>query len=40
MTKINTRKPGEPELRSYILEHREDERAFQIYLDRVTAEPG
>ncbi|MCA2719913.1 hypothetical protein [Microcystis sp. M169S2] len=28
------------ELRAYILEHREDERAFQIYLDRVTAEPG
>jgi hypothetical protein len=28
------------ELRSYILEHREDESAFQIYLDRVTAEPG
>ncbi len=27
------------ELRAYILEHREDERAFQIYLDRVTAEP-
>jgi hypothetical protein len=28
------------ELRAYILEHREDERAFQVYLDRVTAEPG
>jgi hypothetical protein len=28
------------ELRIYLLEHREDERAFQIYLDRVTAEPG
>ena len=28
------------ELRAYILEHREDEEAFQIYMDRVMAEPG
>ena len=28
------------ELRAYILEHREDEEAFQIYLDRVMAQPG
>ncbi len=28
------------ELRAYILEHREDEEAFQLYLDRVMAEPG
>ena len=28
------------ELRAYILEHREDEEAFQVYLDRVMAEPG
>lgn len=28
------------DLRAYILEHREDEEAFQVYLDRVTAEPG
>ncbi len=28
------------ELRAYVLEHREDEEAFQMYLDRVTAEPG
>jgi hypothetical protein len=27
------------ELRAYILEHREDEEAFQSYLDRVMAEP-
>ena len=28
------------ELRAYILEHREDEEAFQLYLDQVMAEPG
>ncbi len=28
------------ELRTYILEHREDEEAFQLYLDQVMAEPG
>ncbi len=28
------------ELRAYILEHREDEEAFQLYLDQVIAEPG
>lgn len=28
------------ELRTYILEHREDEEAFQLYLDRAMAEPG
>lgn len=28
------------ELRAYILEHREDEEAFQLYLDRVMAVPG
>ncbi len=27
-------------LRAYILEHREDEEAFLIYMDKVTAEPG
>lgn len=27
------------ELRAYILEHREDEDAFRVYMDRVTAEP-
>lgn len=26
------------ELRKYILEHREDEYAFRVYLDRITAE--
>jgi hypothetical protein len=28
------------ELRAYMLEHREDEEAFQLYLDQVMAEPG
>jgi hypothetical protein len=28
------------ELRTYILEHREDDEAFQLYLDRAMAEPG
>lgn len=28
------------ELRAYMLEHREDEEAFQVYLDQVMAEPG
>jgi hypothetical protein len=28
------------ELRTYILEHREDEEAFQLYLERVMSEPG
>ncbi|WP_245915867.1 DUF6887 family protein [Merismopedia glauca] len=28
------------ELRGYITKHREDEKAFQIYLDRAIAEPG
>ncbi len=26
------------ELREYILEHREDESAFRVYVDRITAE--
>jgi hypothetical protein len=28
------------ELKAYILEHREDEEAFQLYMDKVTSEPG
>lgn len=28
------------ELRAYILEHREDQEAFEIYLDRVMEQPG
>ena len=28
------------ELRTHILEHREDKEAFQIYLDQVMAEPS
>ncbi|MDJ0846644.1 MAG: hypothetical protein QNJ08_20705 [Crocosphaera sp.] len=28
------------ELRAYILKNREDEQAFQVYLDRVMAQPG
>lgn len=33
---IMTRK----ELRAYILEHRDDDEAFRIYIDRITAEPA
>lgn len=28
------------ELRAYMLKHREDEEAFQVYLDQVMAKPG
>ena len=28
------------ELRTYILEHREDEEAFELYLDQIMAEPS
>lgn len=28
------------ELRKYIVEHREDEEAFQVYMDKVMTEPG
>ena len=28
------------ELRTYILENREDEEAFHVYMDRALAEPG
>jgi hypothetical protein len=28
------------ELKAYILEHREDEEAFQLYMDKVISEPG
>ncbi|MEA5469030.1 MULTISPECIES: DUF6887 family protein [unclassified Spirulina] len=28
------------ELRTYLLEHRDNEEAFQVYLDRVMAKPG
>ena len=28
------------ELRAYILENREDEEAFHVYMDRTLAEPG
>ncbi len=36
----NFEKMTRQELRAYILEHREDDEAFYIYADRVTAEPG
>jgi hypothetical protein len=28
------------ELKEYILEHREDEEAFRLYMDIITSEPG
>ena len=28
------------ELRAYILEHRNDDEAFHLYMDRALAEPG
>ncbi|MGK7954720.1 MAG: hypothetical protein AB4063_05600 [Crocosphaera sp.] len=33
-------KMSRQELRNYMLKHRDDEEAFQVYLDRVMAEPG
>ena len=40
MSKPNFAAMTRKELRAYILEHREDEEAFLIYMDKVTAEPG
>ena len=28
------------ELRTYIFDHRDEEEAFQVYIDKVTAKPG
>ena len=33
-------KMSRQELRAYMLKNREDEEAFQVYLDRVMAQPG
>lgn len=33
-------KMSRQELRAYMLKNREDEQAFQVYLDRVMAQPG
>ncbi|MGK7961124.1 DUF6887 family protein [Crocosphaera sp.] len=33
-------KMSRQELRNYMLKHRDDEEAFQVYLDRVMAQPG
>jgi len=40
MSKPNFAAMTRKELRAYILEHREDEEAFLIYMNKVTAEPG
>jgi hypothetical protein len=40
MSKPNFAAMTRKELRTYILEHREDDEAFQVYMDRVTAEPS
>jgi hypothetical protein len=40
MRKSNFAAMTRKELRAYILEHREDEEAFQVYMDKVTGEPG
>ncbi len=40
MSKPNFAAMTRKELRAYILEHREDDEAFQVYMDKVTAEPG
>jgi pyridoxal/pyridoxine/pyridoxamine kinase len=40
MSKPNFAAMTRKELRAYILEHREDEEAFLIYMDKVTADPG
>ena len=39
MMKPNFEAMSRAELRSYILEPRDDEHAFRIYMDRITAEP-
>ncbi|MBD2306062.1 hypothetical protein H6G17_11110 [Chroococcidiopsis sp. FACHB-1243] len=39
MTQPNFEAMSRKELRAYILEHREDEQAFRVYMDRITAEP-
>ena len=38
--KSNFEAMSRQELRTYILEHREDDEAFQIYLDQVMSEPS
>lgn len=38
MNQLNFEAMNRKELRKYILEHREDEYAFRVYLDRITAE--
>lgn len=38
MSQPNFEAMSRKELRAYILEHRDDEYAFRVYLDRITAE--
>jgi hypothetical protein len=38
--KPNFQSMSKVELRSYVLAHRNDEEAFQFYIDRVAAEEG
>lgn len=39
MTQPNFEAMSRKQLRAYILEHRDDEQAFRVYMDRITAEP-
>ena len=40
MVKPNFEAMSRKELLAYIREHRDDDEAFRIYMDRVTAEPA
>jgi len=40
MSKLDFMSMTRGELRKYVLEHREEEEAFQIYLDRFTSDSG
>ena len=39
MTQPNFHQMSRTELRAYILEHRNDERAFHAYMDKLATEP-
>lgn len=38
--KLNFQKMSRKELRTYVLNHREDEEALRIYMDRMHNDPG
>ncbi|MGH8003065.1 MAG: DUF6887 family protein [Brasilonema sp.] len=39
MTQLNFYQMSRAELRTYILEHRDDEQAFHAYMDKLKSEP-